>query len=546
MAIRKRNRLFLLSALAAIVLLVVAWQFYKYYFVHRKIARVLEEKTRGLYILHYDHLAFDEVAGMLHVENIDLRPDTAVYRQLVRENKEPHMLLQLQVDSLDITGVKTPRGLLAKELEGEKVEVSGARIRIMVQQFKKDSSVYNPAPDLKRQLLGRLLKIAIDSVQIKDATVLVGSLDSSETYFRGNKVSLLLSHLFIDSSARQDSTAILFSRDLALGCKALELPAGNKKYTVGVDSLRFTSTDNTLRVAQVKIEPRLSEAAFAASFPRQKDRYDFLLKNIALCHLDRKALWRKTIRADSLVIGESAFRVYRDISRPPDTTSKVGKYPQQQLMRLPFPLSIDKIVFTHSYIEYKEKNARSHSAGKVQFHDVRATIRHVTNRRSDLHNDRRCIVDFHARFLDKAPVNARLVMFLKDPKGRFTIDGGFGSLDARSLNPLTEPMGLTRLDHGQINHLKFAIRGTDSAGDGQVILSYRDVKVSMLKKDQDRAGFDKKRLASFFANLMVKNSSGPANRGPEEVHFQRILNKSMFNLIWKTLFTGIKKSIGMK
>jgi hypothetical protein len=465
---------------------------------------------------------------------------------MVREKKEPHMLLQIHIDALDIARVKTPKGLLAKELEGGKVEVTGAQIRIMVQHFKKDSSVYNPTPDLKRQLLGRLLKISIDSVQFRDATILVSSLDSSEIYFRGNKVSLLLSHLFIDSTAPKDSANILFSRDLALDCKELELPSGNKKYTIGLDSLRFASTDNTLQVARVRIKPRLPEIAFAASFPMQKDRYDFLLKNVALRHIDRKALWHKAIRADSLVIGESAFRVYRDLSRPPDTTSKVGKYPQQQLMRLPFPLSIDKILFVHSFIEYKEKNGKSNSTGKLQFHDVRASIQHVTNRRADLQNDRRCIVDFHARFLDKTPVNARLILPLKDPKGRFTIEGDFGSFDARSLNPLTEPLGLARLERGQINHLKFAIRGTDSAGDGQVTMSYKDIRVSMLKKNKDHPGFDKKGLASLFANLVVKNSSKGANPATEEVHFQRILNKSMFNLIWKTLFTGIKKSVGMK
>lgn len=546
MSIRKRPKLFLLSALAAIVLLVVAWQFYKYHIARRKIARLLVEKTKGLYILHYDHLAFDEVAGSLHVRNIDIRPDTAVYRQMVREKKEPHTLLQIQVDALDITGVKTPKGLLTKELEGRKVELTGARIRLMVQHFKKDSSVYNPATDLKKQLLGRLLKLAIDSVQIQDATILVGGLDSSEVYFRGNNVSLLLSHLLIDSSSQKDSATILFSRDLALDCKALELPTRNKKYTMGFDGLRFTSTDNTLRVAQVKIEPRLSETAFAAAFPMQKDRYDFLLKDIAVRHIDRKALWHKAIRADSLVIGESAFKIYRDISCPPDTTSKVGKYPQQQLMRLPFPLSIDKIVFIHSFIEYKEKNGKSDSSGKVQFHDVHADIEHVTNRRADLQNDRRCVVNFHARFVDKAPIDARLIMLLKDPEGRFTIEGDFGSFDARYLNPLTKPMGLARLDRGQINHLKFAIHGTDSTGDGQVTLSYKDIKVSLLKKDKDHAGFGKKGLASIFANLVVKNSSRTANPDPEEVHFQRILNKSMFNLIWKTLFTGIKKSVGMK
>lgn len=545
MPIRKKTRFLLLSALA-VTLLVVGWQFYKYYFVNRKLAQTVQEKTKGLYILHYDHLAFDEVAGMLHVRNIDIRPDTAVYRQLVKENKDPHMLLQIQVDSLDIARVKTPKALLNKELEGGKVEVTGARIRIMVRRFKKDSSVYNPTPDMATQLLGRLLKIAIDSVQIRDATVLIGSLDSSEIYFRGDKVSLLLSHLLIDSNAAKDSTTILFSRGLSLDCKKLELPTANKRYTIGIDSFRFTSMDNTVQAAQIKITPHLSEAAFAASIPIQKDRYDFSLRNIALRHIERKALWRKTIHADSLVIGESAFRIYRDISRPPDTTSKVGKYPQQQLMRLPFPVSIGKIILSHSFIEYKEKNGKSQSSGKVQFHGVRASIQNFTNRRADLRKDHRCIVNFHARFLDKAPLDARLVMLLGDPNGRFAIEGDLGGLDATALNPLTEPMALTRLDKGKIDHLQFAIRGTDSTGDGRVTFSYKDIKVSMLKKDKDQAGYDKKGLVSFFANFVLKNSSPAGAPDAKEVHFQRIPNKSMFNLIWKTLFTGVKKSVGVK
>jgi len=532
------------SILAAIVSLVIAWQLYKYQFAQRKLTQAVEKKTKELYMLHYAHLAFDEVTGMLHVKHIDIRPDTAVYQQMVRENKDPHMLLQIQVDALDIARVRTPKALLAKELEGGKIEVTGARIRIMVNHFTKDSAVYNPTPDLAKQLLGRLLKIAIDSVQINDATILVGNLDSSETYFHSNKVSLLLSHLRIDSSAQKDSNTILFSRDLSLDCKELALSTNNKKYTIGVDSLQFTSMDNTLHVAQVKITPRLSEAAFAASFPAQKDRYDFLLKNIVLRHLDRKALWHKTIRSDSLIIGESSFKVYRDISRPPDTTSKVGKYPQQQLMHLPFPLTIGNIIFTHSFIEYKEKNARSDRAGRLQFYDIHASIQNVTNRREDVQKDQQCIVNFHASLLNKAPIKAHLVMLLKDPKGRFHIDGDIGSLEAPSLNPLIEPMALARLDKGKINHLHFGIDGTDSTGRGRITLLYEDLKISMLKKEKGQ--LDKKSLASFFANLVIKNSNRAEDPRTEEAHFQRILNKSFFNLIWKTLFTGIKQSVGMK
>jgi len=546
MPAQKKKKWVLFSLLAVLVLLVIAWQFYKYHYAQRKIAGAVEEKTKGLYVLHYDHLSFDEVAGMLHVNNIDIRPDTAVYQQMVKEKKEPHMLLQIEADALDILRVKTPKALLSKELEGGKIEVSGARIRIMVEHFKKDSAVYNPTPDLAKQLLARLLKIAIDSVQITDATILVGSLDSSETYFRADNVSLMLSHLLIDSSARKDSNTILYSRDLALDCKKLALPAGNKKYTVGIDSLRFTSADNTLRIAEIKLMPRLSETAFAASFAHQKDRYDFLLKNIALRHIDRTALWQKAIRSDSLVIGSSVFKVYRDISRPPDTTSKVGKFPQQQLMGLPFPLTIDNVIFTESFIEYKEKNSKSDSTGRLQFTNVRATIRNVTDRPAEKKVPHRCTVDFQARLLNKVPVEARLIMPLKDPKGRFTIEGNIGSLDTRTLNPLTEPMGLARMEKGKIDHLHFIIDGTDSTGDGRITLLYEDLKISLLKKNKKAGRLDKKGLASVFANLLIKNSNKGEDPRTAEAHFRRILNKSLFNLIWKTLFTGIKKSVGMK
>lgn len=545
MSRQKRTRTFLLSALAILVALIIGWQFYKYHLAHRKIAEAVAQKTKGLYILHYDHLTFDEVAGMLHVKNIEITPDTSVYQQMVRDNTDPHMLLHIKVDALDISRISTPKALLTKELTGGTIQVTGARIRVMVRRFQKDSAVYNPTPGLAKQLLGRLLKIAIDSVQVTDATLLVSNMDSSSLYFRGNHVSVLLTHLLIDSSTQKDNAPLFFSRELTLGCKELALPSRNKKYTIGIDGLRFSSADSGLHLAQVKITPGLSETAFAASFPTQKDRYDFELKDISLRRLDTKALWNKTIRADSLVIGESAFRIYRDISRPPDTTSKVGKYPQQQLMHLPFPLTVGHIILVHSTIAYKEKNGKSDSAGTLRFSDVHATIRNVTNRGADVQKDRQCKVDFRASLLDQTSVEARLVMRLRDPKGRFSIDGDIGPLDAPSLNPLTEPMGLARMEKGRIDHLHFAIDGTDSTGDGRVTMLYEDLKISLLKKNKRKGSLDKKGLASLFANVIIKNSNSAAHPRTEEVHFKRILNKSFFNLIWKTLFAGIKKSVGM-
>ncbi len=96
----------------------IAWQFYKYKIVNRNINKAVSEKTKGLYSVHYDGLSLDEVSGVLHVKNIEIIPDTAVYEQMVEEKKNPPVLIRLTIPSLDILGVKTPKALLTKQIEG--------------------------------------------------------------------------------------------------------------------------------------------------------------------------------------------------------------------------------------------------------------------------------------------------------------------------------------------------------------------------------------------------------------------------------------------
>lgn len=524
------------------------WQFYKYRIVNRHVNKAIAEKTKGLYSISYDNLSIDEVSGNLYVKNIRITADTAVYRQMLEQKTNPPVLVNIFVPVLEVSGVKTPKALLNKEIEGHKIAITNPTIEILSSQSRKDSTVYNPARDISKQLLGKLLKIGIDSVAIIQASVVVRNMHSRETLFSGNNISCYLSDLLIDSLSEKDSSRILFSRNLTMGCEEMLLPTKNKKYKLHIGDLQFASRDNSLYIGQIKLSPQLPEEQFAQSFPIQKDRYDFLLEGIRLMHIDREHIWRKRIEADSLVIQHSSFKIYRDLSRPGDTTSKVGKYPQQQLMRLPIPIHIKKIIFAQSFIEYKEKNGKSDSAGKLQFFDVKASITNVTNMKEAVARNNQCTLLFKAKFLNKTPVDARLVMLLRDPTGKFFIGGNLGSIDVASLNSLTQPMGLARLEKGNVDKLHFDITGTDSSSNGQVVMLYHDLKISLLKKDKKENKYDKKGLVSLAANLIMKNSNPEGDKAPRigDVHFNRILNKSFFNLIWKTIFTGVKETTGIK
>lgn len=530
------------------VLAVAAWRLYKYKLIRDKVGRAVAEKTKGLYNIHYDDISLDEASGTLHVKNITLVPDTAVYRRLAAEKKNPSILVSAVIPALDISGVKTPKALLTRQIEGRSIAITNPSIEIILSHFHKDTTVYDPSRDISAALLGKLLKIDIDSVQVQHGSLLVRNMDAKEPLVQSNDLTCLLSGLLIDSLSVKDSSRILFSRSFGMSCDEIRLPFRNKKYRLHISEVAFNGSRDELSIGQFRLIPQLSEAAFAASFPVSKDRYDFSLENIRLVHIDRQSLWHKRIEADSLIIGESAFRIYRDLSYPHDTVSKVGRFPQQQLMRVPVPLNIRKVVFMHSFIEYKERNARSDSAGKLQFHDVRASIGNVTNRRAIIARDARCVLSFRSKLLHRAPVDARLVMLLGDPKGRFSIEGNIGAIDATALNPLTRPMGLAKMEKGHVDRLHFNFRGDDSSCGGQLTMLYRDIKISLLKKDKKEKKLDKKGIASLLANIVIKDSNPGKGDEPRtvDVHFNRILNKSFFNLLWKSIFTGIKESVGMK
>ncbi len=542
---KKHRRLWVILGL---IVLVALWQFYKYKIVNKNVNKLITEKSKGLYSIHYEDIIVEEVSGSLQVKNVEVMPDTAVYNNMVKEKTDPPVLVRFAFPLLQIVRIKTPKALLNKEIEGGKVEIDQPTIEIGLNNFLKDTAAYNPGKDIVKQLLGKLVSIKMDSIVINKANLVVRDLKTGAVVFRGNNISWLLTDLLIDSTNKEDSSRIMYCRNVDIACDDIVIPSENNVYQLDIEKLRFTSQHNSFYIGSVKLIPRLTEDEFARSSVVQKDRYDIMLEDVGLLNINRESLWHKKIQADSLVVNKSSFKIYRDLSYPRDGRSRVGKYPQQQLMHLPVPVLFKKAVFIQSFIEYKEKNARSNDAGKVQFYNVHATIRNITNVHAAITEDNTCVVDFESKFLNEAPLTAKLTMFLKNPQGKFSIEGDLGSINALSLNALAQPMGLARVEKGTIDKMHFNFTGTDSASEGKVLMLYRDIKISLLKKDKEQNKYDKKGLLSLAANILIKNSNPGSNEKARvaDVHYNRDTQKSFFNLLWKSIFTGVKGSVGVK
>ncbi|MEO5683963.1 MAG: hypothetical protein ABIQ88_15080 [Chitinophagaceae bacterium] len=554
MAVQKTNHSFsktfiiVVSIILVIIFAgIIGWNMFKYKFIKGKVKTAVYEKTNGLYTIRYDKMDLDEAAGYLYVTNLQIIPDTARFKQMVENKNNPPLLLSLTVPELKIAGVKTPMAMLGKKVNGRKLEINNAAVVFYYAKGHPDTSNSSAKQALYQQLLGDLKEIQVDSVAITHASLaFVGILNNKKT-IEAADLSVHLQDVLIDSLHSDDSSRFFFAKQVQVSGNKAFVKNKSGTYFYSIEGFSFDKEAGLLSIKSMQIEPQLSEARYAAVSKLQKDRFNVSLKSVSLQHINLNRLMLSDVVADNLVIQDLNLKVFRDLSYPRDKIVRVGTFPQQMLMEMPLILSLNKIVVKDAFIEYKEKNPKSDYSGRVQFYHANAVIEHVTNDPAQIKINNNCVLNFNARFLNMAPMQARINMKLNDKNGRFSFSGSIQGFEADKLNVLIEPMGLARIEKGQVNKLSFNFTGHNYGSDGKLTLLYEDLKLTLLKKDSAENKLEKKKLASFVANLIVKNAN-PLRKQPvrvAEVHYKRDTNRSFFNLMWKSVFTGVKQSAGM-
>ncbi|MEO8406362.1 MAG: hypothetical protein ABI480_17260 [Chitinophagaceae bacterium] len=549
----RKGKIIFFSLLALIMFAIAGgllyWQTHKKQIIREQLESAIHGKSDGLYSIRYDSLDLDEASGYLSVKQLHLAYDSNKYLTLRDQDKTPAILLKIYVPEITVTGVKTPKALIDKEIEGTKLELKNPEIEIMYTGEGKDSSQNLPDREIYEQLLGNLNLISIDTVIITGANIRTSNMKTHQTGFKFTNASVQLINVRIDSTANEDASRLFFAKEVMAGCDTGYSLSANGRYNYVMHGVALNSVTRMVTAKDFKLEPRLGEAAFVKSLPTQDDRFDFSIENIAIKNIDFIRLGYDDIIADSVIIGSASFKIYRDLTIPRDKKNRVGTYPQQAIDKIPIPIDVKTILLRNGYVEYKEMNAITKRIGKVIFNNVYTVISNMTNKKELVEKNNIMRADINCRFMDLAPFKVSWLFYLKNPNGRFDLEGNLGSLDAKRMTILTEPMGPARLTDGTINSVYFKLAGNDYSMGGTVKMLYENLKVSLLEKDKDTKKLDKKGFMSFVANIIIKNDN-PSGKNKEirvaEVTNPRNTNRSIFNLSWKTLFKGLKETVGIK
>ena len=315
------------------------------------------------------------------------------------------------------------------------------------------------------------------------------------------------------------------------------------RYTITAKALEIDNVRSGISLGQVAIRSNLREDEFFRQSVKQLDRYEITFNNIKLNAVNFKRLiGDNAIEADNASLN-LVLKISRDRTKPEDTASKVGNAPYQLLMKMKTPVHIGRVQVSNSLIEYAERGSMSRAKGVVSFQRVNGLITNVTNIPERIKQNGTMKLIASGKFLGQADINTTWLMPLTLANGNFTVTGKMGPMNALALNPLIEPLAMTSVKSGMINKTEFVMNGNDHKATTDVLFTYNDLKLEMLKKD-DANKIEKKDLMTLLANLLIHNnnpSKGKAIRR-NEVTNDRQLNRSFFNLIWQTIFKGLKKT----
>jgi hypothetical protein len=364
-----------------------------------------------------------------------------------------------------------------------------------------------------------------------------------------SNINITLKDWLIDSLSAQDTKRLYLLKDVHVNLVNYTYATPDSMYHINVNQLDFTASSGKVNIKKFGLLPRYSEARFAKVAGYARDRFNVQFNNISLDGLNLPAyLQKRELLADQMSVVDGGVHVYSNNTVPKLTKDRTGKFPHQLLQELKAKLTIKKIKLSNIKISYTAFDSTSLQRGKISFDRTSGTITNATNAEKIIANNPIMQADLVSYVMGQGKLVVNFKFDLNSQIGAFDYKGAITNLDGKKLNQIVKPLGLIQVNQGTVKKLAFDIKANQDVAKGKVDFEFNDLSVALLKKEEGRQRLVKKGLLSILANALVIYSDNPSKEGKytsASINFIREPEASFFSFIWKTLFQGVKYSVGV-
>lgn len=445
--------------------------------------------------------------------------------------------------SIDTISIDIPKEKMSAEIYGCHVR-SFNLLRLI---FRKDIHLGAITADIVKFSISKKKEEeqAMDKpVKSSETSLFINTIAIKQAFFRADdslsrdimalKSRINIEGLTINNTNEQQPITV---RTMDMDSLVLDFPF----YILSFGHLKLDKEHKRLNIDTLRIRPRFAKYEHAKRKRVEDDRFHGMITSFAMEGLNFST-------GDSVFVNASSvkFKLLMDIFRNkhyPFPNRDYMPLPVDALGKLPFDLNIDTLRLIDSRISYEEVGEEADSSGTIYFDKLKAGIFHISTDRT-----------LPPAFLEASSSfmgSGKLVMTCQfsNTNEPAIVKGSLHNFPLARMNDMLGPQAKIQIESGTMLQMNFSFKFNDVRSDGAVDMSYKDLRITSLRKDKDNDKAVRNNFLTLAINTFVKDDAGRYVTGEKEtgvILFYRDRKKAIFNYWWKSLFSGMKSAFALR
>lgn len=511
--------------LAVIVILVFGAQLWLGHKIRTTIEKEISGKTAGALRVEIGRVDVRFIGRTVRLKNIDIIPVTT-------DSLSPSVNLSGHVNEITLQGIRWSE-------QDTTVVVHAGRLKVDI----RDLSGRGERSEYGGNIGSWEMKNIPWGLQLGEVELRLGNA-CYEEWTGQDTTSMMLTELHCrmeDWKWCPDSIHFPVSwRDMQMSLAEFQGLFDGGSQLLEIDSLALMGKESIISVAALKLLPQYPMEVFALKNKRHSDWTQVQTGEIACFNFDiQEMMATQMLRIDSIVIRSADIKSFKN--RQVEQPKRVKRLFYELVQQFPVPVSVRTIVLNDMQVEYQELAQKGVSPGGIRFSQLEGVFRGLTNIMTSDHSY--YTLQTSGKLMGQGDIAVTFFLPVDSLNPRFEVMGNLGKMDMLFLNPIIEPLVKVKIDSGEVDKMSFRITGNQSEAEIELEFLYHDLKVTVQRyKDGEL------KVTSFFTKLVNgiiidKNNPGMGRIRKVEAVAERDVYRSQFNYLWRTLLTGLKKSV---
>lgn len=531
----KNKKLLLYGILALLAMLIAAFIFIGNY-TDRLIdpyVRSLLDVTRPMgHKVDYGKIRVNLFQRSIILKNIKMAPDTSL--------PEGRTRYEIEVSEIRLTDFRIWDMLFKKSLIIQDFKIENPDVRVILPAKALDvinevRERQEPEPELKKQLLTQIFL---------DRIVLTGgnfSLYRNDFLMAGsNQINFLAQSIHLVKNSLEEPIGYTYG-EVDLSLSNIDIYSESGLYDMRLGFFEASKKDSSVTMKEFAMIPKYSKSEFSTKLDFQDDRFDLEIGRIDIVRVGLK----RWLAGGPLIVSKILIdSIDADIYRDKNVKFDLDRFPlfyNESFLKIPVPLILDSLIINHSRILYGELAATHPAAGSILLDDFYLQSYDLTTQAEVDSVDNVMHFRIQAQVMGEGNMNVDLVLPLEGNLRKFRCSGSVGAMQLGPLNDMLEPSINIKFNGGRVDRMTFDFTANDHSSSGWMEFLYSDLDVSLVKKEPEKQWS----FVSLLANTVTVSNNPVEGKDVKivAIGYERNKNKGIINYVWKTIQSGMVRTI---